>query len=89
VYPDSLWTAAVPGRAVAEFIVGEDGRVEAGTVSIASATHPYFAAAVRTALDHAVFNPAMLNGKPVRQLVQLPFHFEPRKPPQDSTTVSR
>lgn len=89
VYPDSLWTAAVPGRAVAEFVVGEDGRVEAGTVNVASATHPYFAAAVRAALDHAVFNPALLNGKPVRQLVELPFHFEPRKPAQDSTTVSR
>ena len=89
VYPDSLWTAAVPGRAVAEFIVGEDGRVEAGTVNIASATHPYFAAAARTALDHAVFNPALVNGKPVRQLVQLPFHFEPRKAAQDSTTLSR
>ncbi|MEA2762936.1 MAG: hypothetical protein QOD47_2220 [Gemmatimonadaceae bacterium] len=89
VYPDSLWTAAVPGRAVAEFIVGEDGRVEAGTVSIASATHPYFASAVRTALDRAVFNPALLNGKPVRQLVELPFHFEPRKSAQDSTAVSR
>lgn len=88
VYPDSLWTAAVPGRAVAEFIVGEDGRVEVGTVSIASATHPYFASAVRSALDRAVFNPAMLKGKPVRQLVQLPFHFEPRKG-QDSTASSR
>jgi TonB family protein len=89
VYPDSLWTAAVAGRAVAEFIVGEDGRVEAGTVSIASATHPYFASAVRVALDRAVFNPALLNGKPVRQLVDLPFHFEPQRPGQDSTAVSR
>ena len=81
VYPDSLWTAAVPGRAVAEFIVGEDGRVEVGTISIASATHPYFASAARAALDRAVFNPALLNGKPVRQLVDLPFHFEPRRAP--------
>jgi TonB family protein len=88
VYPDSLWTAAVPGRAVAEFIVGEDGRVEVGTVSIASATHPYFASAVRSTLDRAVFNPALLNGKPVRQLVQLPFRFEPRKAGQDSTASS-
>jgi TonB family protein len=88
VYPDSLWTAAVPGRAVAEFIVGQDGRVEVGTVSIASATHPYFASAVRVALDRAVFNPALLNGKPVRQLVELPFHFEPERAPQDSTAIS-
>jgi TonB family protein len=89
VYPDSLWTAAVSGRAVAEFIVGEDGRVEPGTVSIASATHPYFAAAVRVALDRAVFNPALLNGNAVRQLVELPFHFEPERPHPDTTAVSR
>jgi TonB family protein len=89
VYPDSMWTASVPGRAVAEFIVGEDGRVEPGTVSIASATHPYFASAVRVALDRAVFNPALVNGKPVRQLVELPFRFEPHRSGRDSTAVSR
>lgn len=75
VYPDSLWTARVPGRVVAEFIVGQDGKIEDGTLTIASATHPYFAAAVRSALDEAVFRPAVLHGNPVRQLVQLPFVF--------------
>jgi Periplasmic protein TonB, links inner and outer membranes len=75
VYPDSLWTARVTGRVVAEFIVGQDGNIENGTLTIASATHPYFASAVRSALDGAVFRPAVLNGNPVRQLVQLPFVF--------------
>jgi TonB-dependent Receptor Plug Domain/Carboxypeptidase regulatory-like domain/Gram-negative bacterial TonB protein C-terminal len=75
VYPDSLWTARIPGRVVAEFIVGQNGSIEAGTLTIASATHPYFASAVRSALDGAVFRPAVLNGNPVRQLVQLPFVF--------------
>lgn len=75
VYPDSLWTARVTGRVVAEFIVGQDGNIETGTLTIASATHPYFASAVRSALDGAVFRPAVLNGNPVRQLVQLPFVF--------------
>jgi len=89
VYPDSLWTAGIPGRVVAEFIVGEDGRVESGTIAIASATHPYFAAAVRSALQGVVFNPALLNGKPVRQLVQLPFQFAPQGARKDSSTVSR
>jgi Carboxypeptidase regulatory-like domain/TonB-dependent Receptor Plug Domain/Gram-negative bacterial TonB protein C-terminal len=75
VYPDSLWTARIPGRVVAEFIVGQNGSIEAGTLTIASATHPFFASAVRSALDGAVFRPAVLNGNPVRQLVQLPFVF--------------
>jgi TonB family protein len=89
VYPDSLWAARIPGRVVAEFIVGEDGRVESGTIAIASATHPYFAAAVRSALEGVVFNPALLNGKPVRQLVQLPFQFVPQPASKDSSAVSR
>jgi outer membrane biosynthesis protein TonB len=75
VYPDSLWAARVPGRVVAEFIVGEDGKIEPGTLTIASATHPYFASAVRSALEGAVFRPAVLHGNPVRQLVELPFVF--------------
>jgi TonB family protein len=89
VYPDSLWKARITGRVVAEFIVGQDGRIEPGTVTIASATHPYFASAVRSALDGAVFNPAVLNGKTVRQLVELPFHFDAAGIGQDSTAVSR
>jgi TonB family protein len=78
VYPDSLWAAGIPGRVVAEFIVGLDGRIEPGSVIIASATHPIFATAVRMALQDAVFNPALLTGKSVRQLVHLPFNFRSR-----------
>ena len=80
VYPDSLWAARVPGRVVAEFIVGQDGKIEAGTLTIASATHPYFASAVKSALEGAVFRPAVLQGNPVRQLVQLPFVFSSPSP---------
>jgi hypothetical protein len=80
VYPDSLWAARVPGRVVAEFIVGQDGKIEPGTLTIASATHPYFASAVKSALEGAVFRPAVLQGNPVRQLVQLPFVFSSPAP---------
>jgi TonB family protein len=76
-YPDSLYSAGVAGRVVAEFIVGEDGRIEDGSISIASATHPDFATSVESALDGVIFRPAVLDGKPVRQLVQLPFTFDP------------
>jgi TonB family protein len=76
-YPDSLYTAGVSGRVVAEFIVGEDGRIEDGSISIASATDPAFATSVESALDGVIFRPAVLDGKPVRQLVQLPFTFDP------------
>jgi TonB family protein len=85
IYPDSLRAAGILGRVVAEFIVGLDGRIETGSVIIASATHPDFATAVRLALQDATFNPALLKGAPVRQLVRLPFDFKAR---DDTSAVS-
>lgn len=89
VYPDSLLAAGISGRVVAEFIVRQDGSIEPGTLTIVSATHTHFASAVRLSLDGAVFVPGVLDGKPVRQLVQLPFHFKPPNQDQDGTAVSR
>jgi hypothetical protein len=76
-YPDTLWRAGVGGRVVAEFIVGADGVIEPGSFGIASSTHAYFSAAVRSALEGAVFRAASLAGRTVRQLVQVPFVFDP------------
>ncbi len=77
IYPDTLWRAGVKGRVVAEFIVGADGLIEQGTFGIASTTHAYFSAAVRSALEGAIFRSANLAGRKVRQLVRVPFVFEP------------
>lgn len=79
-YPDTLWQAGVSGRVVAEFIVGADGVIEQGTFSVASTTHPYFSAAVRSALETAIFRSAKMAGKGVRQLVQVPFVFDRTRP---------
>ena len=75
VYPDSLWRARIAGRVVAEFIVDTAGAIEPGSLRIAATTHPFFASAVRAALDEATFRPARIGGKAVRQVVQLPFVF--------------
>lgn len=83
-YPDSLWRAGVPGRVVVEFIVDTAGAIEPGSLRIVSATHPYFAGAVKAALDEGAFRSAFLRGKPVRQIVQLPFVFDPREKASDS-----
>ncbi len=77
IYPDSLWRAGVGGRVVAEFIVDPEGLIEPGSLRIVSATQPYFASAVTGALGTAVFRAGVLAGKPVRQIVQLPFVFSP------------
>ena len=77
IYPDSLWKAGIAGRVVAEFVVDSAGLVELESLRIVSATQPYFTPAVTAALRDAVFRPALLAGKPVRQLVLLPFVFSP------------
>lgn len=77
IYPDSLWRAGVSGRVVAEFVVDTAGALEEGSLRIVSTTHPYFSGAVKVALEDGMFRSAVLGGRPVRQIVQLPFVFEP------------
>ena len=77
IYPDSLWKAGPSGRVVAEFVVDSTGLIEPESVRIVSATQPAFASAVAAALGEAVFQPAVLDGKRVRQIVRLPFVFSP------------
>jgi TonB family protein len=74
-FPDQLRKGRQAGLVIAEFVVDVEGRVEPATVGIVSSTHPLFTAAVDSALASAVFHPAMLAGRPVRQVVQLPVHF--------------
>ncbi len=84
IYPDALWRAGVNGRVVVELIVDTAGVIEPGSLRVVSTTHPYFAAAVKSALEGAAFRSAVLAGKAVRQIVQLPFVFAPAEKAADS-----
>jgi protein TonB len=75
VYPDALLSAAIPGRVVVEFVVDTTGRADMSTFGTVSTTHPDFTDAVRRAIEAARFTPAMLGGRRVLQLMQLPFSF--------------
>lgn len=75
-YPDSLRSSRASGVAVVEFVVDPAGRVEGETVSVVMASHPAFAAAARESVFSARFVPAILKGRPVRQIVQLPLEFK-------------
>ena len=76
-YPDSLFRAAVGGRVIVEFVVDINGQPDMGTFGAVLSTNGRFTEAVRQAVTAARFTPAWLGGKRVRQLVQLPFTFEP------------
>jgi TonB family protein len=78
-YPAPLFAEGIGGSVVAEFVVDTAGRVEEGTFGIVSSTNPLFSEAVRTAVEAATYRPAQRNSLRVRQLIQQPISFVPRR----------
>jgi protein TonB len=74
-YPSALRPMGIDGSARFRFVVDSTGRVEVPSVEKVQATHEAFAIAVRNTLARMRFTPAQVNGKAVRQLVELPFVF--------------
>jgi TonB family protein len=74
-YPPSLRAASIEGSVVARFVVDTAGRAEPKSITVAEATHPLFADAVRKALLRSRYLPALVDGRPVRQLVEQRFAF--------------
>jgi TonB family protein len=75
MYPDSLRAHGVEGLVVIRFIVDTGGHADSSTLRLIEATHPGFAAAVRSALPRMRFIPAELAGRHVPQLVSQEFRF--------------
>jgi TonB family protein len=84
VYPDSMFTNGVGGKALVEFVVDATGDVNMDTFSIVTTSHPLFGEAVRRAVKDQRYRPARRRGNSVQQVVQQPFDFVP-----DSTVIRR
>lgn len=84
MYPDSLYDAQAPGRVLAEFVVNVNGEPNMDTFSAVTSTHRLFVEPVRRAVRDQRFMPALRKGRPVAQVLQLPFDFVP-----DSTARRR
>ncbi|MDP9204514.1 MAG: TonB family protein [Gemmatimonadota bacterium] len=78
-YPASLRDSGVEGEVLAQFVVGENGRYEGGSLKILKSSNPAFSAAVKDALPRMKFSAAQIGGKKVAQLVQMPFQFNLKK----------
>jgi periplasmic protein TonB len=74
-YPMSLLKQRVSGGVVVQFVVDTLGRAEMETFRVQKATDPEFATAVRKAVSRLRFFPASISGRPVRQIVIMPFQF--------------
>lgn len=75
VYPAALRAAQIEGTVLARFVVDSVGHAESASIDFPEATHPQFAEAVRQSLLRSRYLPAMLDGRPVRQLVEQRFAF--------------
>jgi protein TonB len=74
-YPDVLRNSGVEGQVTAVFVVDEHGRAEEASFRFPRSDNPLFEDAVRAALRRMRFVPAEVDGRKVRQLVQMPFVF--------------
>lgn len=74
-YPEALRAKNISGGVLAQFVVNTDGVPDLSTFKAVVSADPAFTASVREALATMRFKPALVGGKPVRQLVQTPFSF--------------
>ena len=78
MYPQRLQEARVAGEVVVQFVVNDKGDADIGSLKVVKSTDREFTYAVRRAVAAARFYPAEVDGRRVRQLVQLSFKFDPK-----------
>jgi hypothetical protein len=71
------------GHVLTQYVVGADGKVEPETIRVLLASDPRLVAVLRSYLLKVVFRPAMIKGKPVRQLVQQGANWSPPPNPRN------
>jgi TonB family protein len=74
-YPDVLRSANIEGDVLAQFVVDTTGTPIASTFKVLQSSHPLFTKAVESGLATLKFSPAVVSGKKVKQLIQMPFEF--------------
>ena len=74
-YPSVLESSGIAGEVQAQFVVGQDGRADMDTFKALKSSNELFTQSVRSVLTRMRFSPAMIGGKPVKQLVQQSFQF--------------
>ncbi len=74
-YPEELRDDRPDGVVVVRFVIDTLGRVEAPSLKVVAATHPLFAASVRSTLGRLRYLPASLSGRRVRVQMEQRFEF--------------
>ncbi|HEY2379522.1 MAG TPA: TonB family protein [Gemmatimonadaceae bacterium] len=74
-YPQALRDANIEGEVLVQFVVDSAGHPEMWTFKVLRSPHYDFSESVRSAVSHMRFAPAQIQGRKVKQLVQMPFVF--------------
>jgi TonB family protein len=74
-YPPGARMENEEGVVIVRFVVGTDGKADMNTARVIASAGDLFQRAVLASLRGYKFEPARLNGVPVRQLVVMPFDF--------------
>lgn len=75
VYPPALRAVGVEGSVQLRYIVGVNGRVEPGSITVSRSTNRAFEEPAEEAVRLATFRPAKIRGHVVRQLVEQVVRF--------------
>lgn len=75
VFPEMLKSSGVEGTVLVQFVVDENGVLDQGSFRVLKSDHKLFEEAVVSAMPNLRFTPALIGGRPVKQLVQQPFTF--------------
>jgi TonB family protein len=91
IYPPELMRESIEGLVMVRYVIDSLGRAEPGSLEVLSSTHPLFVKAVRDALPGMRFSAAIVDGKPVRELVEQSFAFRiapPAAAPSEHTRTN-
>ena len=71
----------IRGTLNVRFVIDTAGRVEPNSVRFLNSHDERLTTPVRDAILRERYRPAMVHGRPVRVLVEMPFNFGPEPPP--------
>ena len=78
-YPPVLQQIGLSGRVLLQFVVDTTGHVELASIHVIESTHEGFEPPAREVVAAAIFHPARLGSRPVRQLAQQGVRFIARQ----------
>jgi protein TonB len=74
-YPPALQRAGISGRVKLRVVVDTGGRVEPSSIKVIESTHQGFEDPARESVAAALYHPARIAQRPVRQLANQPIRF--------------